>query len=587
VPVVIDETRDADARVPEEFLGVQWTRLPGGGTPPAFAQRVRQLLGTDNGGTRTSQSAVTGKIEPGAQRVISVRPRSRSRVRPVGLTLIVLSLILGGGLFWRYQNATDTPAAPPAPATAASVAIAAPNERSIAVLPFVDMSAEKNQEYMSDGIAEELLNLLAKIPQLRVISRSSAFSFKGQNLDIPEIGKRLNVAHILEGSVRKSGNKLRITAQLIDARSDLHQWSETYDRTLDNIFAVQDEIAAAVVAQLKLKLLGAAPKTQATDPKAYTLYLQARQLSGQVTREGYEQSIALYKQALAIDPSYVAAWNELAHSYTQQGEEGLRPSNEAYRLAREAAGKALSIDPDYAPAYATLGLIAHTYDGDLKAAAGHIEHALALQPNSINEAASLALSLGRCDTAITMYEFMLARDPVNVGSHHNEGYAYLCAGRLDDAIASLRTAVSMAPGSAGFHMHLGVALLEKGDYPAALAAIEKEPAEGWRMIGLPMAYYALGRQAESDAALAELIRKYEKDAAYNIAQVLAYRGESDRAFEWLSKAIIYHDPGVSEVNIDPLLAKLRKDSRWLPFLRKIGKAPEQLAAIKFDVKLPK
>jgi TolB-like protein/class 3 adenylate cyclase/Tfp pilus assembly protein PilF len=464
------------------------------------------------------------------------------------------------------------------------------DEKSIAVLPFLDLSAGKDQEYFSDGISEELLNLLAKIPQLRVISRSSAFSFKGQDLEMPEIGKRLNVAHILEGSVRKSGNQVRITAQLIDTHSDTHLWSETYDRPLDDIFAVQDEIAGAVVAQLKLKLLGAVPKAKATDPKAYALYLQARQLNEQITREGYQQSIALYQQVLTIDPNYAAAWNGLADSYRQQAEEGLRPSDEAYRLARETADKALAIDPDYAPAHATLGLIAYTYDGDLGAAARHLEHALALEPTStdiISSAASLALSLGRLDTAIALYEYILARNPVNVGSHHNQGYAYFCAGRLDEAIASLRTALSMAPDADGFQVHLGEALLLKGDHTEALAAMQKESAEAWRMIGLPMAYHALGRKAESDAALAELIRKYEKAWAYNIAEVLAYRGEVNRAFEWLDKAIAYHDPGVSEVNTDPLLANLHKDPRWLPFLRKLGRAPEQLAVIKFDVKLPK
>jgi adenylate cyclase len=181
-------------------------------------------------------------------------------------------------------------------------------EKSIAVLPFIDMSAKKDQEYFSDGISEELLNLLAKIPELRVISRSSAFSYKGKDVKLAQVAQELNVAHILEGSVRKAGNKVRITAQLIDARSDTHLWSETYDRPLDDIFAVQDEIAAMVVAQLKVKLLGGTPKAKSTDPAAYALYLQGRQSNRQNTAEGYRRSIQLYKQALAIDPAYDAAW---------------------------------------------------------------------------------------------------------------------------------------------------------------------------------------------------------------------------------------------------------------------------------------
>jgi TolB-like protein len=232
-------------------------------------------------------------------------------------------------------------------------------DKSIAVLPFVNMSDDAGNEYFSDGISEELLSLLAKLPELRVISRSSAFSFKGKDIAIPEIARQLNVAHILEGSVRKSGNTLRITAQLIEARSDTHLWSETWDRPLDDIFAIQDEIAATVVEQLKITLLGAVPRVQETDPEAYALYLQARHLWRQVTAEALEQSKALFEQSLAIDPDYAAAWVGLARNYTYQaGVDLLLTYEEGYTLAREALEKALAINPDYAPAHAVLGWIA-------------------------------------------------------------------------------------------------------------------------------------------------------------------------------------------------------------------------------------
>ena len=217
MPVVVDETREADARVPEEFLRAQWTWLPGGETPPAFAQRVRQLLGLDPAPVPTAKATATGVIEPSARSPGSVRPRSTPLVRRFGLPLIALLLVLGGGAFWYYQGASDAPAAKPELATAAPAVPVAPNDKSIAVLPFADMSAEKNQEYMADGIAEELLNLLAQVPDLKVIARTSSFAFKGQNIEIADIAKKLNVAHVLEGSVRTSGNKLRITAQLIRA----------------------------------------------------------------------------------------------------------------------------------------------------------------------------------------------------------------------------------------------------------------------------------------------------------------------------------------------------------------------------------
>jgi len=231
-------------------------------------------------------------------------------------------------------------------------------ERSIAVLPFLDLSPEGDQEYFSDGISEELLNLLAKIPELRVISRSSAFTFKGKDIDIRTIAEQLKVRHILEGSVRKSGNQLRITAQLIDAQTDTHLWSETYDRAMENIFVIQDEISATVVEKLKISLLGEAPTVDETDSKAYALFLQASHLTKQITPEGNDKAIELYEEALAIDSDYPPAWKGLATVYIHQGYDGELPFNEAYRLANRAANRALAIDSEYAPAHSLLGTLA-------------------------------------------------------------------------------------------------------------------------------------------------------------------------------------------------------------------------------------
>ena len=467
--------------------------------------------------------------------------------------------------------------------------IGGPPQQSIAVLPFVDMSPDKDQEYFSDGISEELLNLLTKIPELRVISRSSAFSYKGKHVDIPTIAAQLNVAHVLEGSVRKAGNQVRITAQLIEARTDTHLWSETYERTLDDIFATQDEIAAKVVEQLKITLLGDAPSVQATDPEAYALVLQARYLNQQRTPDAFEKSIALFEQALAIDPDYAAAWDGLASGYMNQANLGLRPLDEGYTLAREAASQALALDPAYAPAHNILARIAQDYDRDLVTAARHYERAYAMEPaNSdiIGSAASMAQSLGRLDQAIALAEYAVARDPVNPIAIARLGLYYSYAGRLDEAIASFRTTLTLSPGYIGGQKFIGTALLLKGEPESALAAMQKEAFEAWRLIGLVMAYHALGQAAASDAALATLIEKYEKEWAYNIAYGLAFRGEADRAFEWLNKAVAYKDPGLSEITIQPLFANIQFDPRWLPFLESIGKSPEQLAAIEFKVALP-
>ena len=461
--------------------------------------------------------------------------------------------------------------------------------RSIAVLPFVNMSSDPDQEYFSDGISEELLNALVKVEGLRVTSRTSAFAFKGKGTPIPELAAALGVQYVLEGSVRRSAGQVRITAQLIDVETDSHLWSETYDRDISNIFVVQDEIAARVVEQLKVTLLGETPKVRETDPEAYALVLQARYLVRQFTPDAFEKAIALLEQALAIDPGYTAAWVGLALGYRSQAGQGLRPFDEGYTLAREAANRALALDPKYAPAHASLGWITRTYDHDFAAAARHYEHALALDPantNIISDAARMAAQLGRLDQAIALAEYVVARDPVNARGLDRLGLYYLFAGRLDEAIASLRTALTLSPRSLGSHYLIGTALLLKSEPEAALAAVQKETSGSKRLNGLATAHHARGDAAASDTALADLIEKYEQVSAYNIAYVLAFRGEADRAFEWLAKAVVFNDPGLSQIAIQPLFANIHADPRWLPFLESIGMSPKQLAAIEFNVTLP-
>ena len=459
-------------------------------------------------------------------------------------------------------------------------------EDSIAVLPFLDMSQAKDQGYFSDGITEELLNLLAKIPQLKVAARTSSFSFRDKQVEIPEIARQLHVAYVLEGSVRKSGDQLRITAQLVRAAEGYHLWSETYDGTIDDIFKTQDEIAAEVVRELKVKLLAPAPKVRTTDPQAYALFLQARALSQKFTPDAFAKSDALFRQVLEIDPRYAPAWNSLGVNFNYELGMGVMSSREGNARAREAVEKALEIDPEYAPAHALLALIATQADNDLAGAARHLERALTLDPTGgaiLSGSANLLSSLGRLDQALALYEAAARRDPLSVAALSNLGAAQCVTGRYDEAIGSYRAVLRLSPSRGGAHAQLGMVLLQKGDAPAALAEIEQEKNETWRMIGLPMAYCALGRTADAEAARDALIAKYEKDWSYNIAYVYAFCGEADKAFEWLDKAVAYKDAGLSEIVAQNLFDKIHSDPRWLPFLRKLGKAPEQLAKIEFKM----
>ncbi|MBK5097800.1 MAG: tetratricopeptide repeat protein, partial [Gemmatimonadetes bacterium] len=462
-------------------------------------------------------------------------------------------------------------------------------DRSIAVLPFVDLSPDEGQEYFSDGMSVELIGLLREIPQLRVTPRTSAFAFKGQNLGIPEIARQLNVEYILEGSVRQAGNNVRIDAQLIDGHSDEPLWSDTWDREFDDIFEIQNEIAAEVVSQLQLTMLGTAPTVEETDPEAYAFLLQARHLGHQLTDESLEQSNRLYEQALEIDPDYAAAWTGLSGNYPLQARFGRRPLDESYQLSRDAANRALAIDPEYAPAKAQLGVIAMAYDRDLAAAARHLEQALALEPTNpviISAAATLLSRLGRLDEGIALSEYVVARDPVNAFTHGSLGLYYLIAGRPDEAVESLRTALTLSPHAAWMRHAIGVSLIWRGEPEAALAVIQQESVENWKLMGLAVAYHALGRAAESEAALNELIDNYEPGWAYHIALVTAFRGEADRAFEWLDRAAEYNEPLLGLIAVAKLADNIHDDPRWLPFLESIGYSPEQLAAIEFEVRLP-
>jgi TolB-like protein/thioredoxin-like negative regulator of GroEL len=465
-----------------------------------------------------------------------------------------------------------------------------PASESIAVLPFLDLSQSGDQEYFSDGIAEELLNLLARIPELRVAARTSSFSFKGQSVGIPEIARRLNVAHVLEGSVRKAGNQVRVTAQLIRADDGFQVWSDTWDRTLEDIFVIQDEIAAEVVGQMRVTLLEDPPPVQQTDAGAYALYLQARQLGRMGTADGWRESNGLLHEALEIDPAYAPAWTELARNYTNQAGTGQRPLEAGFGLAREAAERALEIDPRFAPAHAALAQVAMNFDGDLTAAAADLERALELDPTNpdiLGTAASFAQNLGRIESAIPLKEYVLARDPVNVRDHYNLGISYLLAGRYGEAIAPFQAALRLSPGLIGAHFFIGLAHLFSGDAASALEEFSEESDDEYRVKGSALALFALGRLREHEAALQELRERWGGQWPSEVAQVYAWTGKPDQAFEWLERAVSQNEDGITQQFLWPYYASLHGDSRWSAFRERTGTSERQLATIQFEVKVPR
>lgn len=462
-------------------------------------------------------------------------------------------------------------------------------ERSIVVLPFADLSEDGSQEYFSDGIAEELLNLLAQISELRVISRTSAFSFKGSQESVSEIARKLRVVHVLEGSVRESNGQVRITVQLIDARSDSHLWSQTFDRAMERIFAIQDDIAAHVVEKLKVTLLGDLPKARVTDPNAFALFLRARYLGNNYSRENLARAQKHYEQALAIDPHYAAAWSGLARNQFNQGGIGAIPAADAYERGREFALKALESQPDYAPTHARLGWMELHYNNDLKQAAKHVNTALELGPSHpvvVSVAATLASYLGRQDESIVLRKLVADRDPVNSLSQFELAEIYRNFGLTNEALDGFQKARMLNPAFVGIDFRIGLTWLLDGNMERALSSMEAESSAPHQLIGLSIVRGALGMEDGAQDALSQLIEKYEQVASYNIAYIYAFRGEHDNAFAWLEKAVERKDRGLNQIVYDPLFSNLHPDPRWQPFLASIGRSPTQLAAIELDLKLP-
>ncbi|MFQ5674303.1 MAG: protein kinase [bacterium] len=446
--------------------------------------------------------------------------------------------------------------------------------KTIAVLPFADMSPNKDQEYFSDGLAEELLNVLARNPALRVTSRTSAFSFKGSNTDIRTIAAKLNVQHILEGSVRKSGNQIRVTTQLIDVATDAHLWSNTYDGTLDNIFAVQDTISRSVARALQVALLGSAAQTvrEETSPAAYNAYLQALHFFKLRTRENFEKAIGYYEQALALDPGYARAWVGLSVVHSRQANAGYIPLGEGYGKARQEAQKALELAPNLGGAHAQMGWLKRIYDWDWNGADAAYRRALAIEPRNAvaaRGAAHLAATLGRFEEALALDRRAIELDPVNAAARVNHSLHAYYAGRLEEAEAACWKVLELNPQYPGGHLRIGRVYLEKGNPDSALLEIKREPEPVWQMFGFALVYHALGKKREADASLAAFTKAYEKDAAFQIAEIYAYRGETDRTFEWLERAYDQRDGGLSEIKGDPLLRSIETDPRYATFMKKM------------------
>jgi TolB-like protein len=488
--------------------------------------------------------------------------RSGGVGKRVGVAAAILVAVGGvGWVGWHYWSNRQ--------AGQGTVAMA---DKSIAVLPFLDMSEKKDQEYFGDGMAEEILDLLAKIRWLKVISRTSSFQFKGKTEDLRSIAKQLGVAYVLEGSVRKSGDRVRVTAQLIDSHNGLPRWSQTYDRDFGEVLKLQSEIATKVVRLVENDAYYSEVVSAKTlrSPEAYTAYLQGEYAKNRFDQAGLEQAISDFQRALEVDPAFAEAAAGLAEAYINIGDFGLMPPAEAFEKGRLAAELALKLDPHQLEAHAVLGSIHISYDWDWNAAEREFKLARAPQDAALPLNPQLSLTLGRWDDALTALNLGLTEDPMDPDSHFALGLVQLRRGRLPEAEAAFNRTIELSPTYTFAHYTFALVLLARGEADKALVEFLKEPSEPVRLVGSALAYFRLGRKAESDAALAQYIKGYAAYSPSGVATVYAFRGESDEAFKWLDRAYAQKDTLLTGIKCRTEFDKLHDDPRYKAFLKKMN-----------------
>jgi adenylate cyclase len=531
LPVVIDGTDEVDARVPDKFHEVQWTWLSGGQTSAAFVEQVSRLL------------ALGGYVPPaGAAPAVTSRPTTPAVPSPVP-----------------KQNPCS--------------------EQSIAVLPFVDMSQNKDQEYFSDGLTEELIGLLTRVPELRVPARTSCFYFKSKQATISDIAQALNVAHVLEGSVRKAGNTIRIAVQLIRADTGYHLWSQTYDRTLDDIFKVQDEIAGSVVRSLCDALLSATLPTRsaALNPEAYQLYLRGHFHWNRRSPEEFSKAIAFFQQAIAVDPDYALAFTGLANCYSLLPiYDRLSRATETMPQARTAILKALAIDDGLAEAHASLGLILALFDFEWVAAERQYQRAIELSPNSPvphQWYGELLVNTGRLDAGLAEGRRAVDLDPLSQVANLALGIQLNSARRYDEAIAQLQKTLTLGRNFADTNYFLFEAYANRGLHQEAVAAYARQK----QLDGEPATEVAAFREVfarESWPGFLQLrIRSLEAQGQPDcdeIASFYARVGDLDRAFTWLEKSYAGRSARLTHLKVDARYDNLRADPRFADLLRRVG-----------------
>jgi TolB-like protein len=564
VPVVIDGTSEKGASVPEKFRELQWTRLPGGEAPPDFVERIKHLLSPESLSAPDSPRAASSTVLGSAPASGGLERRRTGGLYAAATAVAVLAAL---GYFGVERFSRTKP-----------LGVGA---ASIAVLPLANESGEASGQYFSDGISEDLITALSQLPGLKVIGRASAFKFRDSKEDSRSIGSKLGVAHLLEGSVRKAGDMVRVSAELIDASDGSTQWSQRYDRPYKNLFALQDEITRAVAVALKTRLLPTGHTAQQSERppggslEAYDAMLQARFYALRGSEADIRKAIEYNEKAIALDPIYALAWSNLSIDWIGLGTSFLSgaQAQEAYAKARAGADRALALSPDLAQAHLARGDVLQWADFDWRGAEAEYRRALELAPEEGRNKATLSLALatvGLEERASELMREALATDPLRAPWYNHLAMYLTALNRLDEAEQAIRRAMELQPAAATHYEQLAIIEIQRGNAQAALAAAQ-QVAPGIRQD----VAFAFARQigldhSAADAALKTLIEKYAGDAAVQIAQVYALRNDPKATFDWLDRAWSNRDPGVSELFYGPFILRYKDDPRFATFCQKIG-----------------
>jgi TolB-like protein/tetratricopeptide (TPR) repeat protein len=566
VPVCLDLTTQAAADVPESFNRVQWTRLPGGETPPAFVERIKLLLAPGLSPSSPRSGAAGSLRNP---------IRAHWWLKPVPIAMMAVLLVAFGYLVANRlvlsKRGAEVSAAPAAPSAPPAVSDFNPPPHSIAVLPFTNMSGDKDQEYFSDGLTEELLNSLSEISGLQVAARTSAFSFKGKDTDIGTIARKLNVGAVLEGSVRRSAHTVRITAQLINAVTGFHLWSKTYDRDTGDVLKMQTEIATSVASALQVTLLGdVAAKVElggTSNPAAFDAYLRGAK-GGSSIRDPKDlpAAIASYTEAIRRDPHYALAFaaRSIALSDLAAEAETAAAVREGYTKAEADARQALQLAPDLGQAHLAL---AYVLDNTLHFTQANTEYerALALTPGNaelLRLSGTFTTLMGHLDAGVAATRRAIVLDPLARKSYSSLGRALYFARRYEESLAAYAETISLDPDLNESYGDRGLNFYGLGDLEPARAACETKP-DYWRSQQcLALVYYKLGRHVDADAELSKLKAAGGDTSAYQYATIYAQWGDRAKALEWLEVAWRLRDPGLEELKTDPLVDPLRQEPRF-------------------------